>query len=273
MAQRRMFSKRITDTDIFTDMPLSTQCLYFHLNMNGDDDGFVDNTKRVQKMIGASDDDLKLLFAKEFLIPFESGVVVIKDWKVHNYIRGDRYQETVYTDEKSQLTIDKVGKYKLGIPVVDQTTYQRETQDRIGKDRLGKDKEDIVGQPDIASFKLVVDYLNQQTGKQYKPSSKATQRLITARLNEGFSVEDFKQVIDNKVADWINDKKFSEYLRPETLFGTKFESYLNQKSNVKQAPAADRYDLEHLTGRREPSERHATDFGANDAENEDDFPF
>lgn len=165
MAQRRMFSKRITDTDLFTDMPLSTQCLYFHLNMNGDDDGFVDNTKRVQKMIGASDDDLKLLFAKEFLIPFESGVVVIKDWKIHNYIRGDRYQETVYRDEKSQLILDKTGKYQLDIPPVDQMSYQRETQVRLGKDRLGKDRLGEVNKDKGNSVDEIIDYYQQEMGE------------------------------------------------------------------------------------------------------------
>src|SRR5699024_9677123 len=90
MAQRRMFSKKITETDLFLDMPMSAQCLYFHLNMSADDDGFIGNAKTIRRMIGASEDDLKLLFAKEFLIPFESGVVVVKDWKIHNYIRSDR---------------------------------------------------------------------------------------------------------------------------------------------------------------------------------------
>ena len=88
MAQRRMFSKKVTDTDVFLDMPLSTQALYFHLNMHADDDGFVGNINTIKRMIGASKDDEKLLIAKQFLIPFEaSGVVVIKDWRLHNYIR------------------------------------------------------------------------------------------------------------------------------------------------------------------------------------------
>ena len=97
MAGRRMFAKTIIDSDIFLDMPLSTQALYFHLSMRADDDGFINNSKKIQRMIGCGDDDLKLLIAKKFLIPFESGVVVIKHWRIHNYIQNDRYTETNYT--------------------------------------------------------------------------------------------------------------------------------------------------------------------------------
>ena len=98
-----MFTKIITESDLFLDMPLSAQCLYFHLNMEADDDGFIDSVKRVKRMIGASDDDLKLLIAKQFLIPFESGVIAIKHWKLHNTLRKDRYKETIHKDEKKQL--------------------------------------------------------------------------------------------------------------------------------------------------------------------------
>ena len=141
MAQRRMFSKKITETDLFLDMPMSSQCLYFHLNMSADDDGFIGNAKTIRRMIGASEDDLKLLFAKEFLIPFESGVVVVKDWKIHNYIRSDRYNATVYQDEKKHLKELDNGRYELGIPNVIPVVDQMDTQVRLGKDRLGKDKE------------------------------------------------------------------------------------------------------------------------------------
>lgn len=142
MAQRRMFSKRITETDLFLDMPMSAQCLYFHLNMSADDDGFIGNAKTIRRMIGASEDDLKLLLSKEFLIPFKSGVVVIKDWRIHNYIRSDRYTETVYREEKKELKVLENGRYDTGIPNVipndNQNGYQMDTQDRLGKDRLGK---------------------------------------------------------------------------------------------------------------------------------------
>lgn len=138
MAERRMFAKTIIDSDSFLDMPLSTQALYFHLSMRADDDGFINNAKKVQRMIGCGDDDLKLLLAKRFVIPFESGVCVIKHWKIHNYIRNDRYKPTVYAEEKAMLTTKDNGSYTLGIPGVNHTVYQMETQVRLGKDREGK---------------------------------------------------------------------------------------------------------------------------------------
>ena len=111
-----MFSQQITDSDSFLDMPLSAQALYFHLGMSADDDGFVNNPKRIQRIIGANEDDLKLLIAKKFIIAFESGVVVIKHWKINNAIRSDRYTPTVYTEEKAMLNEKSNKAYTLGIP-------------------------------------------------------------------------------------------------------------------------------------------------------------
>lgn len=119
MAEKRMFSKKIIDTDWFMDMPASTQNLYFHLSMRADDDGFVSSPRRIIKLIGATDDDYKILIAKKFIIPFDSGVCVITDWRINNYLRNDRYTETVYKEEKSTLIEDENGKYELGIPSVD----------------------------------------------------------------------------------------------------------------------------------------------------------
>ena len=113
MAERRMFAKTIIDSDAFLDMPLTTQALYFHLSMRGDDEGFINNPKKIQRMIGATEDDLKLLVAKNFIIPFESGVVVIKHWKIHNYIRGDRLTETNYKEEREMLIVKDNGAYTL----------------------------------------------------------------------------------------------------------------------------------------------------------------
>lgn len=108
-----MFAKTIVDSDSFLDMPLSTQALYFHLSMRADDDGFINNPRKIQRMIGCSDDDLKVLVAKNFIIPFDSGVVVIKHWKIHNYIRGDRKKDTVYPEEMALLTVKDNGAYSL----------------------------------------------------------------------------------------------------------------------------------------------------------------
>jgi hypothetical protein len=138
-----MFAKTIIDSDAFLEMPLSSQALYFHLGMRGDDDGFINNPKKIQRTIGASDDDFKLLIAKRFIIPFESGVVVVKHWKIHNYIQKDRYKETVYQDEKNTLITKENGSYSLVDTGCIQNGYSLETQVRLGKDRLelGKNRD------------------------------------------------------------------------------------------------------------------------------------
>lgn len=105
MAEKRMFTQKIIDSDAFLDMPLSSQALYFHLNMRADDDGFVNNPKRIQRTIGASEDDLKLLIVKRFVIGFESGVIVIKHWRMHNTLRKDRYNPTQYQEELALLDV------------------------------------------------------------------------------------------------------------------------------------------------------------------------
>lgn len=121
MANKRMFNIKIVDSDAFLDMPLSAQCLYFHLNMRADDDGFVGNPKRIQRLVGASEDDLKLLIAKRFLLTFENGVIVIKHWRMHNTLSKSRYHETVYTDEKRLLKLKDNNSYSFnsGISIDD----------------------------------------------------------------------------------------------------------------------------------------------------------
>jgi len=137
MAQRRMFSLRIIDTDLFLDMPVSSQLLYFQLSMRADDDGFVSSPQKIIKIVNCSNDDLKILAAKSFIIPFESGVCVIKHWKIHNYIQNDRYQETLYDQEKSILEIDN-GAYKIVDTECIQGGNIMDTQVRLGKVRLDK---------------------------------------------------------------------------------------------------------------------------------------
>ena len=123
MAERRMFAKTIIDSDAFLDMPLSAQALYFHLAMRADDDGFINNPKKIQRMIGASDDDCKLLIAKGFILVFETGVIVIKHWKIHNYIQKDRYKETVFLQEKQLIEAQDNGAYEMkAMPLLEEQT-------------------------------------------------------------------------------------------------------------------------------------------------------
>ena len=134
MAERRMFAKKIIDSDAFLDMPLSTQSLYFHLSMRADDEGFINNPKRIQRMIGASDDDCKLLIAKGFILVFETGVIVIKHWKIHNYIQKDRFKPTICSEEKKEIVTEEDGTYTQ----CTRNGYALDTQVRIGKVSIGK---------------------------------------------------------------------------------------------------------------------------------------
>lgn len=156
MAERRMFAKTIIDSDSFLDMPLSAQALYFHLSMRADDDGFINNPKKIQRTIGCADDDMRLLIAKSFIIPFESGVVVIKHWRINNYIRNDRYKPTNYTEEMAQLQVKENGAYTEKLPLGIPNGYQMDTQYRLGKVRDIKEKDSLTrvekeSQPDKPS--------------------------------------------------------------------------------------------------------------------------
>lgn len=276
MAEKRMFAKTIIDSDAFLDMPLSTQALYFHLSMRADDEGFINNPKKIQRMTGASEDDLKLLVAKNFVIPFESGIVVIKHWRIHNYIRADRLVATKYKEEREQLELKDNGAYTIreNVPAIDDrhlsVTCQADDgqvtdvcpsdvsidKNRLDKNRLDKVKDILSGKPDFAGQRIeIIKYLNEKTGKEYRHSSKANARLIDARLNEGYTVDDFKHVIDVKTEEW-KGTDMEAYLRPETLFGaTKFEGYLNQKVVRRKAKnefnnfAQHEYDMDELTKR------------------------
>ena len=148
MAERRMFTKRITESDAFLEMPSSAQNLYFHLNMEADDDGFVNAPKKIMNIVGASEDDMRLLIMRKFILVFESGVIVIKHWRMHNLLRHDRYHPTQYQDEFKMLSLDEENKYHLGITGNNEEQpeipwqpngNQMATEVRLGKDRLGKD--------------------------------------------------------------------------------------------------------------------------------------
>ena len=139
MAQRRMFSLKVVDTDRFLDMPSSAQSLYFHLGMRADDEGFVASPKRITALVGSAADDLSLLVTKGFIIPFASGICVITNWKQNNYIQADRFQPTFYADEKALLSEKTNQTYQLDTECI-QNASKPDTQVRLGKVRRGKDK-------------------------------------------------------------------------------------------------------------------------------------
>lgn len=161
---RRMFSTDIVGSDAFLEMPISSRELYFQLNMYADDDGFV-NPKKIMRIVGASDDDLKILLVKRFALTFENGVVVIKHWLIHNMIRKDRYTETKYIDQKNTLVIkDNKAYTELRQP----TGNQSATQYRLGKDRLGKDRENTDGDKSPTPAQEARDFFSGKDSKTYK---------------------------------------------------------------------------------------------------------
>jgi hypothetical protein len=203
MAERRMFAKKITESDAFLDMPSSTQMLYFHLSMNADDDGFVNNPKKIQRMCGASDDDFKLLIAKSFVILFESGIIVIKHWKMHNYIQSDRYRPTDYVDEKSMLGIKKNKAYTLD----ESKMYTKCIQDvSVGKDSIGKVR---LGEDSIVKDSKGESVRGEKTKRFIPPSVEEVEQYCLERSNniDAQSFIDFYEskgwmIGKNKMKDW-----------------------------------------------------------------------
>lgn len=165
MAERRMFAKTIVLSDAFLDLPMSARCLYFTLGMLADDDGFVNSPRSIMRQVGASDDDMKVLIAKRFVLVFDSGVIVIKHWRLNNYLRSDRYTETKYTEEKSHLTLNKNGSYTLndtgipdGIPSMGIPSIGKDSVDKdsIGKSRIEQDRKgECEGEPSARSVELM----------------------------------------------------------------------------------------------------------------------
>ena len=219
MAERRMFAKTIIDSDAFLDMPLTTQALYFHLSMRADDEGFLNNPKKIMRMIGASEDELRLLVAKCFIIPFESGVCVIKHWRIHNYLRSDRFKPTVYTEERAQLDIKENNSYTrkqfsdtVGIPVCIPESGGVETQDSIGKVGLvevsaGEENkgelegEETADKPPAAPRPAIPYERIQGMYNELCPSlhrctklSEARKKAIKARISSGYTIEDFERL-------------------------------------------------------------------------------
>ena len=225
MAKKRMVSLQITDSDDFLELPHSAQLLYFHLLSRTDDEGFTNGVKKIMRMVRCGEDDLKILIGKRFVLAFESGVVVIKHWLIHNNIRADRIIPTVHIKEKGMLTTNDVNGYTEVLEQVSVKCQHSKGLDLgldIGLD-IDLDKDNVT-----PPYKEIITYLNQKLSTTYKATSKKTQSFIKARFNEKFTLEDFYKVIDNKYNEWYKTD-MAQYLRPETLFGNKFEGYLNQK--------------------------------------------
>lgn len=212
MAERRMFAKTIVLSDAFLDMPMSARCLYFTLGMFADDDGFVNSPRGIMRQCGASDDDLKVLLAKKFLLAFDSGVIVIKHWRINNYLRSDRYAETKYLDEKKSLIIDQNGSYvqpkEAGIPGgIPNSGIPRLGKDRLvevseGKDRLEEDKDTLT----LKGSSVCASDFERFWSAYPKKRNKETARKAFKKL-KGVSIETLLEAIEKqkRSQDWLKD--------------------------------------------------------------------
>lgn len=152
MAQKRMFSLSVTDTDKFLDMSTSAQALYFHLGMHGDDDGFVSSPRKIARSAGCNDDDLRLLAAEGYIIPFESGIIVLTDWKINNTLKNDRYRPTIFTTERARLIADNAGRWAIGTNL--EPTWNRNVSDLEPQHNITKqnETEDMADKPPRSHF-------------------------------------------------------------------------------------------------------------------------
>lgn len=263
MAERRMFAKTIIDSDAFLDMPLSTQSLYFHLSMRADDDGFINNPKKIQRMVGCGDDDLKLLMAKRFILVFDSGVIVIKHWKIHNYIRNDRYKPTLYQEEKAELAEKNSKAYtfkteviesenNLGIPDDNRMGYQMDTQVRLGKDRLVKDKKKNSVEPSSTMPELF-----EKVWKTYpkKTNKKKAREQFLKKFKTEEDLEPFKKGYKDylayiKLNDWYHPQELFRWIRDDRYNDEYDLSQTNKQPAYSKAPVRQE-QLPNWTGMQE----------------------
>lgn len=225
MAQRRMFSKEVTTSDLFVDMPSSSQLLYFHLGMEADDEGFIGNAKMLSRAYGSNNDDLKLLEAKGFIIAFPSGVTVVKDWNLNNKIRKDRQKPTIYTEEKTLLSLDSKGSYLLGNQVSTiprPNGNQMSAQDRIGEVRLGKDS---IGKDSIDA--------SQPNAFQEKSSGEDINSLLSEYLDS--FIEFSSKNIAKRAMAQVEFMKLSSEEKKQAVIGAKnyFEWYQQENPEDK----------------------------------------
>lgn len=207
-----MFAKTIIDSDAFLDMPISSQCLYFHLAMRADDDGFINNPKKIQRTVSCSEDDLTLLIAKKFIIPFQSGIVVIKHWKIHNYIQKDRYKATVYQEEKNMLGTKPNGSYKLLDTQCIQNGYSLEAQVRLGKDSLGKDRIEIPSELNWNEYQASETPNETPVENQWKTSETPVERNKNVKNVKNVKNKDNKEFVPptiEEINSYIAEKELN----------------------------------------------------------------
>ena len=232
MANKRMFCLDIVNSDAFLDMPLSAQALYFHLGMRADDDGFIGNPKSIQRLAGASQDDLMLLITKRFLIAFDNGVIAIKHWRMNNYIQKDRKKDTTYTELLNSLEVKENGSYtekkKMDTFCI-QDVSEMDSQNSIDKISIDKDSIEIdnsCSSVDEASEffeKIWKEYPNKKGKTQVKAShKKALFKIGYERLVKAIQ----------KYDDGVKDKQYLMY--GGRFFTTGYLDYIDEESEVKE---------------------------------------
>ena len=234
MAQKRMFDKTITNADDFLEMPDSSQNLYFHLSMNADDDGFINNWKSIMRMTGHKEDDLKVLIAKQFIIPFDSGVIVIRHWRINNYLRNDRYKETQFKEEKNQLTLGENEEYLLkngvGIPMVDTD------KNSIDKIRIDKNSIDNITTTTIYDFLqengFILTPIQVEVVDTWEDTDLTRYAIKQAVLNNKFNVNYIDKIIYSYQKD--NIKTVQQAIEREEEFNRKRDSYYKNKYDKKE---------------------------------------
>lgn len=205
MAQKRMFDKTITNSDEFLEMPDSSQNLYFHLSMNADDDGFVNSWKSIMRMTGHKEDDLKVLIAKQFIIPFDSGVIVIRHWRINNYLRADRYVETKFKDELEQLELD------------DNLVYQRSTNGIHSIDKNSIDKKRIVYKAKKPTLEEVKEYCLERNNNVDAEAFIDYYEANGWVQGKGKPIKDWKACVRTWERNRINEHKETRYEREKRL--------------------------------------------------------
>ena len=239
MAQKRMFSLSVVDTDDFLEMPISSRLLYYELGMRADDDGFISNWKKILTFTGLKTDDIKILISKKFIIPFESGVIVIRHWRLNNYLRNDRYKETNYLYEKSLICKDKNGVYELkdtigipnGIPSIDKNSIDKNSIE----EKEVQEKEEEIGIPTIYDF-IESEFGRPLSPTEYEYISKWEDNDLTryavkqAVLNNAPRLKYIQAILNNyraknikTVQDAQNDEKNFKKTGVPEWFGKEFQ--------------------------------------------------
>ena len=257
MAERRMFAKTIVDSDAFLEMPISARLLYYDLAMRADDDGFINSPKKIMKFIGATNDDMNILIMRKFIIPFDNGIVVIKHWRIHNYIRKDTYNETSYKEQKAMLELDENKAYRLsqGNSVDDSLTQVSIGKVSIVEDSIGKDSKleskDSNCQTEV---RRVIDEWNSLSVYGIKQISKIDNQSkrygnLNARLKQ-YGIENVLKAIDNiRNSDFLQGKHkgnpwqitFDWFVLPNNFPKVLEGNYNNEVSVVENTSVAEKW--------------------------------